>query len=270
MKKLLPVSFFAILYCAVANFLFAFGPGSKIPGSKIILVVFAHPDDESAIGQLLVKYGRTNKIYLIVLTDGRLGVRTGFPGGDTLAAIRQTETQCACKIFNIEPPVFLHFPDGFDTRIGVANYLKQSLLLKQQLAEKIKAIRPDLIITFGPDGDTGHSDHRMAGNMTTEVILKEGWAERYPLYYLGWTPKDDDKFKIIGGLNTVDTAYLNITVRYSNDEEEQALKALDCYKSQLTEKEVIEWKTVERNDSSNVFHFRRLLVDTKKQNGFNR
>jgi LmbE family N-acetylglucosaminyl deacetylase len=236
--------------------------------NKVILAVFAHPDDEIAIGQLLVKYSKTNKIYLIILTDGRLGIKPGFPGGDTLAKIRQTETECACKIMGVQAPIFLGFTDGFDTRDGVGLYMKQSYLLKQKLTEKIKELKPDLIITFGPDGDTGHSDHRMSSNMVTEIILKEGWADRFPVYYLGWTKKDDAKFKVLGGLNTVDPKYLNVSIKYSNQDEEQALKALDCYKSQLSPQEIAELKDVERKDSSNIFSFRQLTVPTKRKTNF--
>lgn len=236
--------------------------------NKVILVVFAHPDDEAAIGQLLVKYSKTNKIYLIIPTDGKLGIKPGFPRGDTLVKLRQIESECACKIMGVQPPIFLGFPDGFDTRDGVGLYLKQSKLLKQKLTEKIKELNPDLIITFGPDGDTGHSDHRMISNMITEIILKEGWVNKFPLYYLGWTKKDDTKFKVIGGLNTVDPKYLNISIKYTNEEEEQALKALDCYKSQLSPQEIAEWKDIERNDPSNTFFFRQLIVSTKQKTDF--
>lgn len=41
-----------------------------------------------------------------------------------------------------------------------------------------------MLITFGPDGDTGHSDHRYIGAVTTEIILREGWVTKYPLYYV--------------------------------------------------------------------------------------
>lgn len=235
---------------------------------NVILAVFAHPDDEAAIGPLLVKYAKTNRIFLVVLTDGRLGTKPGFPTGDSLVGLRQTETACACAIYGLQPPVFLGFPDGFDTRNGVGTYLQESKKLKEALTKTITEINPDFILTFGPDGDTGHSDHRTASNVVTEVVLKEGWVNRFHVYYLGWTARDDDKFKVLGGLNTVDEAYLNIAVDYSQAEEEQALKALDCYPSQLSAEERSEWKAVERADSSNRLYFRQLLVDRKKRTGF--
>ena len=101
-----------------------------------------------------------------------------------------------------------------------------------------------------------------------EIILKEGWVDKFPLYYLGWTKKDDAKFKLIGGLNTVDPKYLNILIRYTDKEEEQALRALDCYKSQLSPQEISEWKDLERKDTSNTFRFRQLVVSAKQKTDF--
>lgn len=235
---------------------------------KTIVAVFAHPDDEAAIGQLLAKYGKENKVHIIIATDGRYGIRPGFPTGDTLVKIRETETICACKEIGIETPTFLRFTDGFDTRFGVGNYLSLSRDLKVKLTQKIKELNPDFIITFGPDGDTGHSDHRMISNMTTEIILKEGWVEKYPLYYIAWTSREDNKFKIIGGLNTLNPAYINVSITYSNADEQRALEAIRCYKSQLSEKEMQDWIDVEVKDTTNVFHFRKLTLSAKKKKEF--
>ncbi|GAO41377.1 PIG-L deacetylase family protein [Flavihumibacter petaseus] len=241
--------------------------GAKTTG-KTILAVFAHPDDEGAIAQLLTKYGRSNKVYLIIATDGRYGVKPGFPTGDSLAALRETETTCACEQMGIEKPIFLRYTDGFDTRIGVGKYFSQSKELKAKLTAKIKELNPDLIITFGPDGDTGHSDHRMISNMTTEILLKEGWVDKYPLYYIAWTKRDDDKFKMIGGLNTIDPAYINVSIRYSEEDEKKAMTAIQCYKSQLSKEEMQEWAEIEAKDTLNVFHFRKLAVSKTQQQEF--
>lgn len=146
--------------------------------------------------------------------------------------------------------------------------MKQSALMKDQLTKHIKEINPDLIITFGPDGDTGHSDHRMISNMTTEIILKEGWVEKIPVYYLGWTEKDNAKFKVIGGLNTVDPKYLNVSIKYTQEEEEKALDALGCDKSQLSVQEIQEWKDMERKDLTNTLFFRQLTVSTTRKSDF--
>lgn len=248
--------------------LLVFSSFDTIKKQKVILAVFAHPDDECAIAQLLTKYSVSYKVYIIIATDGRYGIKPGFPSGDTLVKIREAESACGCQKMGIEPPIFLRFTDGFDTRIGVGKYLSQSKELKAKLTGKIKELNPDLIITFGPDGDTGHSDHRMISNMTTEIILKEGWAEKYPLYYIAWTKREDEKFKMIGGLNTIDSSYINVSITYSEEQEQRALQAIWCYKSQLSKEEMQEWVDVETKDSTNVFHFRKLTVAKTRQKGF--
>jgi LmbE family N-acetylglucosaminyl deacetylase len=241
---------------------------------KTILAVLAHPDDEGAIGPVLAKYAKNNKVYLIIATDGRNGVRdhAGIPAGDSLARIRKTESECACKIMGVQPPIFLGFTDGFDTRNGVGVYLEQSLQLKEMLTKKIKELNPDIIITFGPDGDTGHSDHRMISNMTTEIILKEGWVEKYPLYYLGWTQQDNEKYKkmfgILGGLNIVSPEYLNVSIEFNEEDKQKALKSMECYRSQMTYKELEEMVELEKKDSKNTLYFRQLIVSAQQKTEF--
>jgi LmbE family N-acetylglucosaminyl deacetylase len=259
MKRLL-ISLFALSVC--------FNSYAEKTKSKTILIVFAHPDDETSIGPLLVKYGKADKIYLIIATDGRLGTNPGFPTGDTLVKLRQTESECACKIMGIEPPIFLGFPDGFDTRNGVGRYLDQSKQLKEELTKKIEELKPDIIITFGPDGDTGHPDHRMISDMTTEVILREGWADKIALYYLGWIKKDDEKFRIVGGLNTVDPKYLNVAIKFSEEDEQIAMRAIECDKSQFSPDEIKEWQAIEKKDTSNTLYFRQLSVSSQKKTSF--
>jgi len=248
--------------------LFVFGSFIIKQKQKVMLAVFAHPDDEGAIAQLLTKYSKSHKVYIIIATDGRYGTKPGFPTGDTLVKIREAESTCACQKMGIEPPIFLGYTDGFDTRIGVGEYFTQSKEMKVKLTEKIKELNPDIIITFGPDGDTGHSDHRMISNMTTEIILKEGWVKKYPLYYLAWTIREDEKFKMIGGLNTIDSSYINVSITYSDKDEKKALEAIWCYKSQLSKAEMEGWLDIETRDTTNIFHFRRLTVTKTKTQDF--
>jgi LmbE family N-acetylglucosaminyl deacetylase len=245
-----------------------FGSFSAKQKQKVMLGVFAHPDDETAIAQLLTKYSKTHKVYIIIATDGRYGIKPGFPTGDTLVKIREAESICACQKMGIEPPIFLGFTDGFDTHMGVGKYFSQSKELKAQLTQKIRDLNPDIIITFGPDGDTGHPDHRMISNMTTEILLKERWVEKYPLYYIAWTKREDDKFKMIGGLNTIDSSYINVSITYTDKEEQKALQAIRCYKSQFSEEEMKDWVAIETRDKTNVFHFRKLTVAKTRRNEF--
>jgi len=85
--------------------LFLFGTSFiPIAKKKVILAVFAHPDDEGAIAQLLTKYGKTHTVYLVIATDGRYGTKPGFPTGDSLVTLREQETSCACAKMELSAP----------------------------------------------------------------------------------------------------------------------------------------------------------------------
>jgi LmbE family N-acetylglucosaminyl deacetylase len=239
---------------------------------KVILAILAHPDDETAMAQVLAKYAKENKVYLIIATDGRYGVRdhAGIPAGDSLAEVRKKETSCASKILGLQPPIFFGFHDGMGIATNIGEFHKQTDALAEKVKQTIEELNPDIVISFGPDGDTGHSDHRHIGAITTQVILKEGWVKKYPLYFLAWSQKDSDKLKAsIGlGLNTVSAKYFNLQIKFSQKDEDVALSSLDCYESQLTPKEIEEWKAMEIKDKKNTLYFRRLSVSKERKDSF--
>ena len=51
----------------------------------------------------------------------------------------------------------------------------------------IDQVRPDTIVTFGPDGMTGHSDHRTISGWVTQAWEAGGRRER--LWYATFTPE---------------------------------------------------------------------------------
>jgi len=123
-------------------------------------------------------------------------------------------------------------------------------------------------LTFGPDGDTGHPDHRLVGLLTTEILLREGWANQIDLYYFGWTKDQTKKFPVDWGLGHVHLDYLNTAITFTPEDEEKALTSLRCHKSQFTEEAMAEWIQAERNDTSNVLYFRKFEVDSLKTDRF--
>lgn len=226
---------------------------------KTILYVGAHPDDETAVAEVLIKYARLGyKVQIIIATDGKDGIRvTKIPAGDSLGTIRKEETRSACKIMGIEPPIFLGI-ERLDTKIGVGKYFAQHKKALDLLKEKLPAINPDLIITLGPDGDTHHSEHIVVGGLVTELLLQEGWVEKYPLYYLAWSKKQagfgPDE------LGYVNDQYLNVKIDYSSEDELSALAAYKSYVTQFTAVEMQEDYQQKINDANNFLFFRRFVV----------
>lgn len=235
---------------------------------KIILVILAHPDDETAVGPVLAKYGEKNRVYLVLATYGEYGVRehAGIPAGDSLAQVRKLETICSCKSLGIEPPIFLGFNDGMGSRVGIGEYFKQTAEIKEKIKELIEEINPDAIITFGPDGDTGHADHRGISAITTEIILREGWYEKYPLYFVGWPKSVSVTIPLHSQLNYVDDKYLNVRIKYDDSHREKHFESIRCHKSQWNEIEMNDWIETEKADTTYIAYFRRFVVDSNITN----
>jgi LmbE family N-acetylglucosaminyl deacetylase len=132
-----------------------------------ILAVFAHPDDERVIGPLLSRLAREGReTHLVIATDGSQGVRdfAKVPAGAALAAARVKEAQCAADRLGVKKLRIVGLPDGGLASFDALNKLRAAL------AAIVDTVQPAAIITFGPEGGTGHPDHRLTGNVATQVV----------------------------------------------------------------------------------------------------
>ena len=236
---------------------------------KTIMAIFAHPDDETTIGAVLAKYASISDVYLVVATDGSYGVtdHAGILAGDSLVAVRNIETECACRELGIHPPHFLGAKDGLGLN-GHNDFYDEVAQLKEAIANKISELQPDVILTFGPDGDTGHPDHRMIGILTTEILIRENLVDKIDLYYFGWTKEQTKKYPDDWGLGWSPTNLLQTRIGFSIEDEEKALASLQCHKSQFTEQAMKDWIQAERKDQTNLLYFRKFALDTIIRDGF--
>ena len=135
--------------------------------ARPVLAVFAHPDDERVIGPLLSRLAREGReTHLVIATDGSQGVRdfAHIPAGAELAAARTKEATCAANRLGVRQLHILGLPDG-----GLASFEVLDKL-RSGLAAIIDSLEPAAIITFGPEGGTGHPDHRLVGDVVTQII----------------------------------------------------------------------------------------------------
>lgn len=239
---------------------YAMGFSQNNAKEKTILIIVAHPDDETIVGEVMLKYKTAGyKIKLIITTDGKDGTRvTKIPAGDSLGNLRKQESICACAKIGIEPPIFLGI-DRLDTKHGVRHYFNSHDSLMKLLKEKIPAINPSFIITFGPDGDTHHAEHIVTGASVTELLLAEGWVDKYPLYYLAWS-KQQNKIDEVDELGVVDEQYLNVKISYTQEEENKALEMMPCYITQFTAEEIKVDKEKKLAYKNNAMYFRKFVV----------
>jgi len=128
------------------------------------------PDDESysAYGTVS-RYANDPAFRLVVLhaTDGEGGeIADGVPATrESLGAWRRQEDENAWRAVGRIPDRhdWLGYPDGGLDQIGV----KQ---LRPIIAAFLRDERPDVVATLGSDGATGHPDHIIMSQATTEAF----------------------------------------------------------------------------------------------------
>lgn len=134
-----------------------------------LMCVLAHPDDESmGTGSTLAKYAHEGvETYLVCATRGEKGW-TGkpedFPGETILGKQRQAELLSAARVLGIRQVYFLDYIDG---ELNQAD--SQEAIHK--ITKYLRLVRPQVVITFGPDGSYGHPDHIAISQMTSAAIL---------------------------------------------------------------------------------------------------
>jgi LmbE family N-acetylglucosaminyl deacetylase len=147
------------------------GPSQAAQQARI-LAVFAHPDDEISVGPVLAKYAAAgHQVDLITITSGQVGdANTDVPRGRELGETRERELRCSAQKLGILPPHPLGFMDG---DISAWRTLEA---IRARVRELAHQIRPQVIVTWGPDGYSGHPDHRVASSIATE-LFQETWPD---------------------------------------------------------------------------------------------
>ena len=140
------------------------------PGGRCrLLGVFAHPDDETfCAGGTFARYaGQGAEIMVVSATRGQAGqIRDAAAGNRrTIAAVREAELRLACERLGITKVRCLDHVDG---TLADAEFPA----LVDEVAEVIGEFRPDVVITFGPDGGYGHPDHVTISAVTTAACQR--------------------------------------------------------------------------------------------------
>ncbi len=142
-----------------------------------LMCITAHPDDEAGGfgGTLRLYHDRGVETCVVCLTPGQAASNRGNAANDQeLAAMRRQEFAAACEILGIATGIVLDYPDG-------QLYRQDLYKVVCELTLHIRRFRPQVLITFGPDGSvTGHIDHSMASVFATLAFHWAGRTNRYP------------------------------------------------------------------------------------------
>jgi LmbE family N-acetylglucosaminyl deacetylase len=205
---------------------------------RVLLAVFAHPDDETFAGPVLARYAREGvKVYVAIATKGEKGAdeHSAIPPGEPLARARRAEAECACQQLGADPPIFFDLNDG---ELGaITNPLGKNIQAVADKTEKLIAqLRPQVIVTWGPDGGYGHPDHRLVSDAVTQVI--QSAPSGVKLYYVGLTAKQaaplNREWPPAIPWHTTDPGFLTVNVSFTKADQESARRAMECHKTQFS------------------------------------
>jgi LmbE family N-acetylglucosaminyl deacetylase len=142
-----------------------------------LLCVTAHPDDESGAfgGALLMAHRDGVETNLLCMTDGQAAHHRGEAADDAdLGRLRRAELTAACEVLGVTRCEVLHYPDG---ALPQQNFYE----LAGVIAERIRTVRPQVVLTFGGDGNVNlHRDHTMVSMATTAAFHWAGRPEFFP------------------------------------------------------------------------------------------
>jgi LmbE family N-acetylglucosaminyl deacetylase len=149
------------------------------------MCVFAHPDDESlGTGGTLAKYAAEGvETYLLTATrgeHGRFGDGGVRPADAVVGQTREGELRAAAKELGVREVTVLGYPDGALDSVD-------AVVVQKAIAEHLQRIKPQVVITFGPEGAYGHPDHVAISQLTTAAVVGAGGAPVSKLYYIAWS-----------------------------------------------------------------------------------
>jgi LmbE family N-acetylglucosaminyl deacetylase len=149
-----------------------------------LLAVHAHPDDEAtSTGGILAKYSAEGlRSVVVTCTNGECGdmpdgTKPGEPGHDpdAVVALRRAELERSCTILGVTHLELLGFRDsgmvGWPANEAPDSFWRTPVpVAAARLVPLLERYRPEVVVTYGPDGFYGHPDHIQAHRVTLAAL----------------------------------------------------------------------------------------------------
>ena len=147
---------------------------SFLPAATCVLVVCAHPDDESfGLGAVLTGFLQQGaRTAVLCFTHGEAS--TLQDGEGDLDEIRPLEFIRAAHVLGVSSNKILDYADG---RLGE----QPTAALVEHIVQMAREVGADLLLTFDEGGITGHPDHERATSAAVQAasvleVSVLGWA----------------------------------------------------------------------------------------------
>jgi LmbE family N-acetylglucosaminyl deacetylase len=143
-----------------------------------LATILSHPDDETfGVGGTLIRYTDAGiECHSLSLTRGEAGTN-GDPADpilrERLGAVREAELAESGRRIGLASTTCFSYPDGH-----VADAPPGAVI--RDIVRWLRRTRPDVVITWGPDGGYGHPDHIATGELCLRAIELAGRATYEP------------------------------------------------------------------------------------------
>ena len=232
---------------------------NQILTSANLLAIFAHPDDETfrCGGTLALLAQRGVRVQVLTATRGQAGSRGNPPlcAPEELPAVRENELRCACSVLGIQPPILLDYQDG---QLAEADPEQ----LAAQILQIVKETRPQVMLTFGADGLSGHPDHIAIGFAAAEAFRR---ADDVSALYTLAVPRSLVKSLGMKQIRAVPDEAIALKVDISAVWDAK-MSAIRCHCTQLGESPILEAPEAKQHLFLGAEHF-CLIASRSTANG---
>jgi LmbE family N-acetylglucosaminyl deacetylase len=171
------------------------------------MCILAHPDDESyGMGAVLAKYAAEGvQTSLLTATRGQRGwpdPTRPYPGPQELGRLRERELGEAARLLGLQRVDLLEHMDGELDQVP-------HTVIVSEIVAHLRRERPQVVVTFGPNGTYGHPDHIAISQFCSAAAVVSGSPEYHPelgqphqvakLYYMAETKDLMDYFTRLSG-----------------------------------------------------------------------
>lgn len=201
-----------------------------------LLGVWAHPDDECYLsaGLMARVIDVGGVVRIVCATSGELGTDDiGLMGSERFARMRREELTASLGVLGVDDVHVLGIPDGGCAAVADAPMIGA-------ITDHIASFRPDAVVTFGPDGITGHDDHRSVSRWATSAAGETDVELLYATMTRGFVRRHHARHDALGLFDqcpdgrphSVQTDAVALEVSLSQDELVRKRRALAHHGSQ--------------------------------------
>ena len=213
----------------------ALGPvsaGNEPP--QRVLVVVAHPDDELFMAPAIAAMARQGRaVTILFATPGDQGPGvTDLEPGPELGNVRRAEAECSATALGAEAQFIEVVGDGTLAQAPQSPGSPASRFIDLFATHYVER-DPTLVLTWGPDGGYGHSDHRMVSALVSQTMQSLAAEYRPPLLYVAIPAGRLPPVPEMAQWSETDPKLLTESIRYTPADLAAATAAAQCHVTQF-------------------------------------